>query len=485
MANAFHVEAISWHQGGVTLFGEQRELKSAPLAHRPSRMVAWNQTVAIREHASGPGRILDWDGVFAFALFMPMLFIVQFGSYGAVFFLLVTFACAAVRRRQLCALLADRWFVLLLPVWAFTSALWSNVPLETVKHSAEFTITVVAALLLASPRNPRAMLVGLFWAFIFYIAVSFVAGNTVAVGNTDMRAFSGLNESKNQLASIAGTGLVISVFVFAIGLERRSVLLSAIAAASCVLEGLAAIAALSAGALAGSAVAIGVLALLFALRRAGKFARGTLVATACAGAFALAAVFEFAGSDVLHWLAASFGKDPTLTGRTYLWYRAGQIVAENPLLGKGFGAFWQQGNLDAEGLWQFAKITTRTGFNFHNTLYDSLVSVGWIGTCILLLTFGVGLFRLGSGYAGRPGLVVCFWLSMAAYIFIRMPTECVGFNEFYFSTVLLYAALGAACPLPTASSLRPAIAQLAFACRCDARRAPAAAASAAARFAAR
>ncbi|HEX4079570.1 MAG TPA: O-antigen ligase family protein [Rhizomicrobium sp.] len=485
MANAFHVEAISWHHRGITLFGENRELGFAPLAHSPTRMVAWNQPVAITERPSERPRILDWDAIFAFALFVPVLFIVQFASYGALFFLFVTFVCAAARHRRLCTLLRDRWFVLLLPAWACTSALWSEVPFETLKHSAEFAITILAALLLASPRNPRAMLVGLFWAFVLYIAVSFVAGNTVAVGDTDTRAFSGLDESKNQMAAIAGTGLVISFFVFAIGLQRRSVLLCAIATAACVLESLATIAARSAGTLAASAVAMGALALLFVLRRAGKFGRGITIAAVSLGAFAVGAVFEFAGTDLLQWLANSFGKDPTLTGRTYLWYRARELVAESPLLGKGFGTFWQQSNLDAEGLWQFAKITARTGFNFHNTLYDSLVSVGWIGTFILLLTLVVGLFRLGSAYAGRPGMIACFWLSMAAYNFVRMPTECVGFNEFYFSTVLLYAALGASCPVATAPLLRPIVARLAFACRSEARRARGAAASAVARSEAR
>jgi hypothetical protein len=33
---------------------------------------------------------------------------------------------------------------------------------------------------------------------------------------------------------------------------------------------------------------------------------------------------------------------------------------------------------------------------------------------------------------------------MAVYLLIRMPVESIGFNEFYFSTVLLFALLGSA-----------------------------------------
>ncbi|MGH6877174.1 MAG: O-antigen ligase family protein, partial [Rhizomicrobium sp.] len=169
---------------------------------------------------------------------------------------------------------------------------------------------------------------------------------------------------------------------------------------------------------------------------------------------------------------------------TYLWSRARDLIAEHPLLGSGFGAFWRQGNLDAEGLWQFAGITARTGFNFHNTFYESLVGIGWVGTLILGFTFVVGLARLSGDYAERPRLLVCFWLGLAAYFFIRMPTECIGLNAFYFATVLLYATLGASRPAPGPMSLRRGMAQLAFACRSAARTAPAAAVSATARFAA-
>ncbi|MGH6879030.1 MAG: hypothetical protein ACREHV_16850, partial [Rhizomicrobium sp.] len=52
-----------------------------------------------RQFAAMPA--LDRDAVFAFALFTPMLFIVQFGSYGALLFLIAAFVCAALRHAWL------------------------------------------------------------------------------------------------------------------------------------------------------------------------------------------------------------------------------------------------------------------------------------------------------------------------------------------------------------------------------------------------
>jgi exopolysaccharide production protein ExoQ len=144
-----------------------------------------------------------------------------------------------------------------------------------------------------------------------------------------------------------------------------------------------------------------------------------------------------------------FDKDLTLTGRTYLWQRAYDLINETPWLGRGFRSFWLQGNPDAEGLWQYAGILSRDGFNFHNTAVEVLVHLGWVG----LVVYGaVVIFALGfliARFLVRPNLFVCFWLSILIYELVRMPIESIGFTEFYFSTVLLFMAMGSAFAAPS------------------------------------
>lgn len=389
----------------------------------------------------------DRDGYFAFALFVPMLFMAQAGTYGAAVVVFVTVLWAGMRRHSLSAMLRSHWYVLLFPGFVLASTIWSVSPAETLKHSLEFSITVIAALLLASTRNPRSMLLGLFAAFLLYSAVSATFGNTVDVGNYGARALSGLGESKNEAADMAGAGFVISAFLALIGLQARRWLQFGMFAVTAALQVCLAVAAMSSGAIAGMIAGLIALVLLLVLCKTGATVRAVLIGTVGAGAIAVAILLGVSGSSILHWLASFFDKDPTLTGRTYLWFRAEELVAEHPFLGRGFGAFWQQGNLDAEGLWQFAQITSRQGFNFHNTLYDTLVSLGWAGAAVLGLTFTLALGRVARDYIARPTFLSCFWLGMAVYLFIRMPTECVGLIEFYFSTVLLFACLGSVKPV--------------------------------------
>src|SRR5699024_2088986 len=53
----------------------------------------------------------------------------------------------------------------------------------------------------------------------------------------------------------------------------------------------------------------------------------------------------------------AFGKDSTLTGRTFLW-RGGIVEgSRHPLLGMGYLAFWTPGHPPAERLWEAFYIT--------------------------------------------------------------------------------------------------------------------------------
>jgi exopolysaccharide production protein ExoQ len=186
------------------------------------------------------------------------------------------------------------------------------------------------------------------------------------------------------------------------------------------------------------------LAGLLAVYRTGVGLRAILIGFLCVCLIVGAASFEWLSTQLIELGADLFDKDPTLTGRTYLWYRADQLIAERPLLGRGFYAFWLQGNTDAEGLWRYAGITSRGGFSFHNTGVEILVQLGWLGLVTVLLTVLIGLGLLLRRFIRRPNLALCIWMSILLYELVRTPIEAVGMAPFYFSTILTFAALAAA-----------------------------------------
>ena len=76
------------------------------------------------------------------------------------------------------------------------------------------------------------------------------------------------------------------------------------------------------------------------------------------------------------------GKDPTLTGRTDLWALVLTYIAQRPLLGWGYSAFWSPINIDAN------EISTVLGWSVpeaHNGVLEMLLEVGFVGTAVFLV----------------------------------------------------------------------------------------------------
>jgi exopolysaccharide production protein ExoQ len=394
----------------------------------------------------------DSDGFFAFAVVATMLFgAAMFGTASAVAISAMTVIFIIVRLSQLREILAPRAFILLIPIFAVFSFLWSQYPVDTLKYSLEFAVTVGIGLLLSAAPYPKAVLWGLFLAFASYVLAAFAFGQTVDVGTSGQTAFSGLTLGKNLMGDIAANATLVSLACVVAAMEDRRPFRAVIALAVTVFEMYVMLEARSAGALLGMVPAV--LALIFSLALRPARLAMRLIATvfmSCAAAFMAIAY----GSDIVQDSMTLFDKDPTLTGRTYLWQRAADFIAEKPVLGTGFNGFWVQGNPDAEGLWRFAGISDRMGFSFHNTLIELLVNVGWVGVFVFAVVAIASSVLLVRRVMMRPSLTLCFWLSLLVYEFVRMPVEAIGTGPFAYGTVLLFAGFGVALPARRTAAAR-------------------------------
>jgi exopolysaccharide production protein ExoQ len=386
------------------------------------------------------------DGAYAFILFSAMLFVQQAGSLSGLVMAGLPLLYLAIRRRQASEILKTRWVLLAIPAYSLLSVLWSEAPGLTAKYGVEMWLTAAAGIGLSAAFRPTAVLKGACLAFAVYMFTSLALGKFTMMGEAgggSAAAFVGLGDGKNVLADIASTGALISLTTLLVSLRQRRPIWAAIALLALAADVWVIAMARSAGAtlaVAGAATALLVLALLSLMPRPGRI--GAIVLTfASAGVFA--AAFKDIGAFLIGLGEQVFDKDPTLTGRTYLWYRAHDLIAQKPWFGRGLYAFWRQGNTDAEGLWQYAGILGRSGFNFHNTLVELTVQLGIIGATVFVLVGLIGLIGLVRHFIHRPSLMLCFWLSYMLYVIVRAPVEAVGYAPFYFSTCLLFGAAGA------------------------------------------
>lgn len=398
--------------------------------------------VAVKARDDEVPPLIDMDGANVFAMAMTLVFLPQLQTVGVLFYIMGVLFYVLRHRGTISEILHNQSFFLLFPALAILSVVWSDAPADTLKHSIEFFVTVIGGLMLAQVRNRRALMFALFATFAIYTAGSLIFGRTVAVGDTGAKALSGLTTSKNLQASTEMVGALISLAWFFLGFKTRRYLQSALALMVFVVETYLAVLAKSDGAMAAMALGVSGFLLLVLLIKGGRRLRVAIVGFGGISALTLLMTFLVFTGPIVDQLSSWFGKDLTLTGRTYLWTRARDMIVEQPILGHGFAAFWQQGNLDAEGLWQFAHIQSRMGFNFHNTSYDILVSLGWAGMALFALTLVVGLVKIAAAYVKHPSLLSAFWLALAASMLVRMPIETMGIYEFDMGTVLIFAIFG-------------------------------------------
>lgn len=397
---------------------------------------------------STPISRFDWDAPFAFVLFLTMLFILQLGTMGAILFTGLTLGYAVAHGPQLLKLVGPRGFLFAIPALTLLSTLWSEAPSETFKYSLEFSLTVIAGLLLSAAPEQASVLRGMFYAFGIYVAAALSFGQFVGTGANGQTAFSGLSESKNLLADIASTGLLVSLALFFSAARHRSGLICAAALAAGALEAYAIGEARSTGALLGLAAAVAGFLALLGISAAGITSRAIIITFLGLCMIPVALLYRTFSDSLVTAGLEYFEKDPTFTGRTYIWQRGNELIAEAPILGKGFQAFWLESNADADGLRRYVGLISEGGFSFHNTFIEIQMQLGWFGLIVIGLTMLTGLGFFAARFIARPNLSLCFWGSILVYQMVRMPFETVGFNQFYFSTVLLFAALGSPFAIP-------------------------------------
>ena len=316
-----------------------------------------------KSYRSAPAarRSLDLDGCLAFGLLTSTLFILQLGAAGAGVFSGLVLLYGLLRGRELSRSFRWRAVLLAIPLLAILSAYWSEAAGQSLKLGVEYGLTAIAGLLLSASLRPKSVLIGIFLAFMVYLIASLLLGGAVAVGAGGDTAFAGLNQSKNLLGDICSTGALVSLALVVVFLSpaERNPWLAGLGAVGAAAEVVMLVSTRSSGAVAGLALGIVAFGVLVGLTAANRSTRAFLTVGLSAMVVAGGLLSQQISKLLVALGASAFNKDSTLTGRTYLWRRAHDLIAEKPWVGRGYSAFWVQGNPDAEGLWRYGGITER------------------------------------------------------------------------------------------------------------------------------
>lgn len=234
-------------------------------------------------------------------------------------------------------------FVLLLGL-TFASVLWSISPSITLRRAVGLAGATLIAYFIAIRFTPReickivaVMLLVTMWASLALAALSPSLAFMPYEG--ELR---GVFLNKNSLGWVAGAGVMIAVTMLRdkVGSRVFSAML---------LTGSLVCLALS-GSMTGAislVVAAAITVFYIVLQKARGFGRSFVTLLF----LQILALILFGLSIFLVPMLEALGKDATLTGRIPLWQLVDQQIANSPLIGYGYEAFWTEGNFRVWGIW--------------------------------------------------------------------------------------------------------------------------------------
>jgi exopolysaccharide production protein ExoQ len=346
-----------------------------------------------------------------------------------VFLAAGAFPALILPKRAMTALISDwlPWFFVALAVLSVT---WSRAPDFTIRFGIELALTVAVALIVASVVKPYLFLPALMCAYMVGNVAGLFVGRFAL--NAGAMAMIGIFGSKNAFSGVQAYLFLASFWVLLS--THQNIWMRSLALLNVIVCPLLLIAGRSADAVAPLTLVVPITFLLFLTSRWAPLPRVLVVLT---GVFLVSLVFTiaFAFKDTIFGqLLTVTGKDVTLSGRTYLWVRAGELIGQSPLLGTGYGAFWVDGNPYAEELW--AHFAVHGGFNFHNQWYDLGVSLGYVGLAVALLTLLIVNVRVVWWMLRNPTPESFFCLGFVWIVDMRSFLESENFSHFSVSWIL-------------------------------------------------
>lgn len=287
------------------------------------------------------------------------------------------------------------WMVMVYPVLAVLSTLWSQYPADTFRAAIQFLLTTIIGIAVVYNIKKEHFFVGLSASVIIIMALSLVSNRVETNGMTGETVLIGYLGSKNFLAQTASIGFFVGFGLFyALAKTKVEKLIGILS----LLFSIAVL--LKAKSLGATVTSFGSIFLCFCLyhfshspltQRSQKAILNLIYLLAmCVIIF----VYVIFGTPEFNHFMIEIGKDPTLTSRTLIWAEGEKAIAQAPILGAGYNAIFQIGNPIGEAVWKIGLVPPGVGFNFHNMFVHWTVHFGYVGLIIYLLILARLLYNI-------------------------------------------------------------------------------------------
>jgi O-antigen ligase len=146
-------------------------------------------------------------------------------------------------------------------------------------------------------------------------------------------------------------------------------------------------------------------------------------------------VVNFSADSLFGSMITTFGRDITMTDRTYIWNDVYAAASRNPMFGVGFGGFWI-GRLVNIG---WASSYTWVLGQAHSGYVDTYLQLGYVGVILLFAVILVTITRLLASFQENFDFA-CFRITLLItiiYVNITESTYLRGDHQFWFVMMLV------------------------------------------------
>lgn len=322
--------------------------------------------------------------------------LVILGSLGAGGLLLLLFLERSFR------LALRNWPIVALVVWSALSVIWADHPDLVLRRAFAFAaVVVVLVALAASLRAPNDFLPPLAAVFGLVTALNVVAMTVFPEASRSPIGETGIFDNKNSAGTMAMLAIVVLAAIVPVA-GTRALRLGYLALLALAWLFLLATRSKTSIGVAGLMTVLGP-ALYLLLGRSAPARVATYAAALGASALALT-VYAGLGYDDRDLRLLLFG-DLTFTGRTEIWEHVTLEIGRQPLLGYGFGSFWDTGALvnplrsaPADAWFLNAQLINTA----HNGYLDVLLQTGAVGLTLSLVAVGQCCRRLLAAAVDAP-----------------------------------------------------------------------------------
>ena len=345
-----------------------------------------------KEHNNNFPQLPDWLATLFVALTMViMAYSFLFHLFPILIFLGIWFGCIYYKKTFMLRPTADMVFVFLIPLLCCYSSLWSDFPKVSLYAGAGLISMVSCVIIMARLTSMEAYMKGVTLGATVTLIASLMNAHAVRDEFSASVVQIGLFGSKNEAGFFAEVGIYASLLVlFSKMVRKEKIFFGLLPLAVCLLT---LIRSKSASSDISLLIAVAVGGGAYFLHKLTPLARVTVTFMGILSLLAFGTLVTATDADILNPVLKVFGKDSTLTGRTYLWQEGINNGMKRPILGYGYFSFWQPGRPEAEHYWQKFEIPGKTGFHFHNLFIQTFVDMGFLGLSLVISLILCSLYK--------------------------------------------------------------------------------------------